>query len=55
MLFCFLLRDRKEVDPDVGGSREGLRVEGRGTVIRIYCVKKSVFNFKKCVNALERA
>lgn len=33
---------------------EEVGIEGREAVIRIYCVKKSIFN-KKCVNALERA
>ena len=46
MLFCFLLRGRKELDPEGKGSREGLGVEAGETVIRIYCVKKAVFNLK---------
>jgi hypothetical protein len=46
-LFCFLVRDRKEMAPDGRGSLEELREAEEGeTIIRIYYrrKKKSIFN-----------
>lgn len=49
MPFCFLMRDRKSVDPEVRRSEEKLRgIEGEETV-RILCKKKLYFDKRKMV------
>lgn len=44
MLDSFLMRDRKQVNPDGkrGGEKLG-RVEGKDTIIRIYSIKRNLF------------
>jgi hypothetical protein len=48
MTVCFLMRDRKVVDPDEsrGGEEQG-GIMRRETVIRIYQMKESIFNKRK--------
>ena len=46
MLVCFLRRYRKDVAPKGDGYEQG-GVEGGETIIRIYCIKKSIFNKKE--------
>lgn len=35
---------------DLSGWVESEPSSGRGTIIRIYCIRKSIFNFKKYKN-----
>jgi hypothetical protein len=47
MLVCFLVRDRKDVDPDFGRGGEWEEQGGaqeREKIIRAYCINNSIFN-----------
>jgi hypothetical protein len=45
---CFLKRDRKRVDLEEWGSGKGLgELEGRKTIIMIYCVGKNPFSINE--------
>jgi hypothetical protein len=46
MLVCFLMRDRKRLEMGGIGSREKLGgVELGETILKIYCIKISIFTF----------
>lgn len=48
MSVCFLSRDRTGVGLDGRGNGKGLGVLGEGeTAVRIYCMKKTIFNKRK--------
>jgi hypothetical protein len=47
----FVMRSRQEVDLEGRGGGKKLRgVEGKETIIRIYCIRKNVFNKWKKLN-----
>ena len=44
MPVCFLMRDRKCIDPDGRRGVEKLGgIQRRETIIKIYCIEKSIF------------